>query len=331
MSFLWPNLLWSLLLIPLLAVLYAVIQGKRRVNAARYASLRLVSSAMRKSPGLRQHLPYLFFLLALAILLTALARPQAVLRLPRVESTIILVFDVSGSMAADDLQPNRMEAAKEAAREFVGKQPTAVKVGVVAFSDGALSVQPPTGDREAILASIDRLKPERGTSLGNGILAALESISKTAAQAGEATPIAEPAQTPVPQQRHQSAMILLLTDGENNEDPDPLEAAQLAAKAGVRIHTIGIGTAEGATLHINGFIIHSQLNAPMLQQVAEVTGGSYYSARNEEDLVKIYSEIMPELVIKPEETEITSIFAAAGIILLIIGGMLSLLWFGRAP
>ena len=331
MSFIWPNLLWSLLLIPLLVAVYIGIQRRRRAYAARYASLRLVSDAMKRAPGARQHLPYAFFLLALAILLVALARPQAVLRLPKVESTVMLVFDVSGSMAADDMQPTRMDAAKAAAKGFVEKQPSSVQIGVVAFSDGALAVQSPTDDRQTILASIDRLKPQRGTSLGSGILTALTTIEKSAANGSEAGPTPEPAPADATQAQHKSAMIVVLTDGENNESPDPLEAAKSAADAGVRIYTIGIGTPEGTTLHIDGFVIHSQLNAPMLQQMADLSGGTYFNARTEEDLTRIYSEIKPELVIKAEETEITAILAGAGILILMIGGMLSLLWFGRAP
>src|ERR687884_774828 len=162
MSFIWPAMLVFLLLLPLFLVLYA--------------SLGLVQGAAGRGPGARRHIPPALFLAGLTILLIALARPQTIVSLPRVEGTVILAFDVSGSMAADDLKPSRMEAAKAAARDFVQRQPATVQIGVVAFSDGGLAVQAPTNDQAAILAAINRLAPQRGTSLGQGILMALNTI-----------------------------------------------------------------------------------------------------------------------------------------------------------
>ena len=273
----------------------------------------------------------------------ALARPQTVVSLPRVEGTVILAFDVSGSMAADDLKPTRMEAAKAAARDFVQRQPRSVLIGVVAFSDSGFSVQAPTNDQEAILATINRLTPERGTSLGNGILASLNTIAASSEQgvSGETdgepphlsnlTPMPTPTPTPVPEGTYTPAVIVLLSDGENTVAPDPLAAAQAAADRGVRIYTVGIGSAAGATLHINGFIIHSQLDEAMLQQISLLTDGAYYSAENEQDLRTIYENLDPQLVMKPEKMEVTSIFAGAGLLVLLIGGAFSLLWFSRLP
>jgi Ca-activated chloride channel family protein len=255
---------------------------------------------------------------------------------PKIEGTVMLTFDVSGSMAAADLEPTRMEAAKAAAHEFVQNQPTGISIGVVVFSDGGISVQPPTDNREETLATIDRLVPRRGTSVGNGILVALNTI---AVDAGD-SPILhttdlsqDPAVQPIqePQGWYPSSVIVLFTDGENNQEPDPAMAAEIAADLGVRVYTVGIGTAAGTTIEVEGMTVHTSLDEPMLQFIASETGGMYYNAGNEEQLRRIYSDIEPKLSIKPEEIEMTSVFAGLGMIVFLIGGMLSLLWFGHVP
>ncbi len=226
-------------------------------------------------------------------------------------------------------------ALKVAARAFVEQQPRSVQIGVLAFSDSGLAVQAPTNDQAAILAAINRLSPQRGTSLGQGILASLNTI----AAANEPppriysnltpTPAASP--TPVPAGTYTSAAIVLLTDGENNENPDPLEAAQLAAERGVRIYTVGIGSAAGTTLHVNGFTVHTALDEAMLQHVAQLTEGAYYNAESQQDLRAIYENLGLQLVIKPEDTEVTALFAGASMLLLLIGGVCSMLWLSRVP
>jgi len=327
-------LIW-LLLIPPFVVLYLRMQQRRRRLAASYGSFGLVQGAAGRQIGLRRHIPPALFLAGLTILMLALARPQTVVSLPRVEGTVLLAFDVSGSMAADDMQPTRMEAAKAAARDFVQRQPPGVQIGVVAFSDSGFAVQTPTNDQEAILASINRLTPTRGTSLANGILASLNAIAADVGQApllySNLTPEPTATPTPVPQGTYTPAVIVLITDGENTVSPDPLAAAQAAAERGVRIHTVGIGTAAGALLHIDGFTVHTQLDEAMLQQISQLTEGVYYNAENEQDLHTIYDNLDPQLVIKPEKMEVTSIFAGAGLLVLLIGGTFSFLWFSRLP
>jgi Ca-activated chloride channel family protein len=177
MSFIWPLMLILLLLLPLCVVLYVRLQRRRRRLAASYGSLGLVQGVAGRQLGRRRHIPPALFLASLAVMIVALARPQTTVSVPRVEGTVLLTFDVSGSMAAEDLQPNRMEAAKEAARAFVEQQPRSVQIGVLAFSDSGLAVQAPTNDQDAVLAAINRLSPQRGTSLGQGILAALNTIA----------------------------------------------------------------------------------------------------------------------------------------------------------
>ena len=334
MSFLWPGmLLFAILLIPLLIAFYLILQRQRRRFAAKYGSLGLASAGA--GIGMRRHIPPILFLIGLSILMFALARPQTVVSLPRIEGTVLLAFDVSGSMAANDMLPTRMAAAKVAARDFVLHQPPSVQIGIVAFSDSGFSVQPPTNDQDAILAAINRLTPQRGTSLANGILVSLNTIATSGQPAtnfySSLTPVPTPTPTEVPQGTYTSAVIVLLTDGENNENPDPLAAAQMAAKDGVRIYTVGIGSAAGTTLHVNGFTVHTQLDELTLQQIAQITGGTYYSAQTKDDLLKIYDNLDPQLVIKPEKTEVTSIFAGASVLVLLIGGLFSLLWFNRLP
>lgn len=342
MSFIWPGMLFSLLLIPLFIALYLRLQRQRRRMAAQYSSLGL-GPRTAGDPGIRRHIPPAFFLAGLTILAVALARPQAVVSLPKVQGTVILAFDVSGSMAADDLKPTRMEAAKAAARDFVQRQPPSVQVGIVAFSDNGFAVQAPTNEQEAILAAIDRLTPQRGTSLAHGISSSLNTIalSLNPAPAGpmagepahlsDLTPVPTPNPTPVPKGTYAPAAIILLTDGENNESPDPLAAAQSAADQGVRIYTVGIGSAAGTTVHVNGFNLHTQLDETLLKQIAQVTDGVYYNAASTQDLRSIYDHLNPQLTIKPEKMEVTSIFAGASILALLIGGIFSLLWFSRMP
>ena len=329
-------MLFFLLLIPLFVLLYLRLQQRRRRLIASYGSLGLVQGAIGRGLGGRRHIPPALFLAGLTVLLIALARPQAVVSLPRVEGTVILAFDVSGSMAAEDLEPTRMEAAKAAARKFVERQPATVQIGVVAFSDGGFAVQPPTNDQEEIFASINRLSPQRGTSLGRGIIASLDTIAadlEQSAQGAIPDPGLEPTPTPtpVPEGTNIPAVIVLLTDGENNTSPDPLEAALIAADRGVRIYTVGIGSAAGTILEVNGFTVHTQLDETLLQQISQLTDGDYFNAENEQDLRAIYENLTPQLVIKPEQMEITSILAGASILIFLIGGVFSLLWFTRLP
>lgn len=336
MSFIWYQMLWTLLAIPLLVLLYLRMQERRKKLVLRYGSLGLVQQAAGKGIGARRHIPAVLFLVGLIVLFLALARPQMVVGLPRVEGIVILAFDVSGSMAADDFAPNRLEAAKAVASEFVSRQPSTVQVGIVAFSDSGFSVQLPTDDQAEILDAISRLRPQRGTSVANGIVVSLNTI----AAATGMEPVVSFDENELPNLEDieptmivddNSAVIVLLTDGENNMDPDPLAAAEFAAEQGVRIHTIAIGSAEGTVLEVNGFTVFTQVDEASLRQIAEITDGLYFNAQNEEDLREVYESIEPRLLFKQEETEVTSIFAGVSILILLVGGMLSLLWFSRVP
>jgi Ca-activated chloride channel family protein len=335
MSFIWPTMLLLLLAAPLLVVFYLRLQQRRRRIAERYGALGIVREAGGRPLGWRRHIPPALFLAGLIILLLALARPQAIVSLPRLEGTVILAFDVSGSMAAEDLQPTRMEAAKAAALDFVGRQPSTIQIGVVAFSDSGFAVQPPTSEQEAILAAINRLGPERGTSLAHGIQASLNTIFADEEQGprlySNLAPSSAPTPTPLPVGTYAPAVIVLLTDGENTSPPDPFDAAQLAADRGVRIYTVGIGSAAGALLNVEGFTVHTRLDEATLQAIAGLTGGAYYNAGNEEELRTIYENLNPQFVVKPDEMEVTALFAGASLLILLAGGACSLLWFGRLP
>lgn len=335
MTFIWPTMLLAVALVPLGIVLYRALERRRRRALVR-AGLGLDQGTIRRPLGLRARVPAVLFVSGLTVLMIALARPQAAVSLPRAEGTVILAFDVSGSMAADDLKPTRMEAAKAATQDFVERQPSGVIVGVVAFSDAGLSVQAPTSNQATVLAAIKRLTPERGTSLGQGILAALNTIA--VAENGPTTdyysnrspaPTATPA--PVAPGSHTSAVIVLLTDGENTQPPDPTTAAQAAADQGVRVYTVGIGSTAGTTLDINGFRVHTQLDASTLQRISDITGGTYYAAEDEQGLQKVYEDLDTRLIVKPQMIEVTALFAGASALLLALGGLFSLAWLGRLP
>lgn len=336
MSFDWPLMLLSLIFLPLAVLMYILVQRRRQKALARYSSLGLGHGLQRQNPGFRRHVPPALFLGGIALLMIALARPQAVINLPRVEGTVILAFDTSGSMAADDLKPSRMDAAKAAAHEFANRQPESVRIGVVAFSDSGFNVQSPTNNQESIHASIERLAPERGTSLAQGIIVSLNTIAEELGETQEGLPgevPLEPLATPssAPLGDFSSAIIILLTDGENNLDPDPLAAASAAAESGVRIYTIGVGSTAGATVNIDGFSVHTRLDEQMLRQITEVSGGAYYQAENEEDLRSIYDEINLQFVMKPEKMEVTSLLTGASVLILLAGALFSLIWFSRIP
>jgi Ca-activated chloride channel family protein len=337
-SFLWPTLLLLLLAIPVGAAAYLSMERRRRGRIAGYGTLAIPAGgpAPNTSSRFRRRVPAACLLIGLFLVVIAIARPQAVVSVPRVEGTVILAFDVSGSMAADDLAPTRMEAAKTAARAFVERQPPTVRMGVVAFSDSGFSIQVPTDDPTLVTAAIDRLAPERGTAIGRGILTSLTTIAVD--EAGPAagyytnrSPGPTPEVTPVPAGTFSSAVVVLLTDGENNQQPDPLAAAMTAADRGVRIYTVGIGTAAGATIEIDGFRVHSQLDEGALRQIADISHGTYFAVAEPGGFDPVYEAVETRLVIRPEPMEVTSLFAGAGLLILLAGGLASLVVLGRAP
>ncbi len=237
----------------------------------------------------------------------------------------MLVFDVSASMAADDSEPTRMLAAQTIAQTLVERKPGNVKIGVVAFSDGGLLVQPPTDDQSAIAATIERLVPQSGTSLGRGILDALPFalVDDGGADDGEFRP--------VPRGSFAPAVIVLFTDGENTAPPDPLDAAQTAIERGVRVFTVGLGSDTGTTLEIDGFTVFTQLNEAILREIATMTEGEYFRVENADDSRAVYDGLDKRFVVESKKREITSALGGLSMLVLIVSGALSLLWFGRVP
>lgn len=341
-------MLLALLVIPAVVALYLLIQ-RRRALATSFFGLGGGRKAAGQAPGFRRHLPSLFFLLSLTIVLVALARPQAQVIVPRIEGTVILVFDVSASMGATDVQPSRLKVAQAAAREFVLSQPSTVRIGVVAFSSSGFTVQLPTNDTNSLLSTINRLQPTSGTSLGQGMLTALNTIAVDAglAKAGStsggtpvapqpAGPSAPPSGSPqgnplaqLPEGAYPPSVIVLLTDGEDNQGIDPIEVAKAAAEHAVRVDALGFGTTAGTTLEVDGFRVHTALDEAALQQITQAAGGTYYPAQGEQDPKQVYASLVPRLRVKPEVMEVTSVFAGASILTLLVGSLLSMVWFRR--
>ncbi|MCZ7564643.1 MAG: VWA domain-containing protein [Burkholderiales bacterium] len=346
MKFLWPELLWLLLTLPVLATLYVLILRSKRKAAVRYASLAMVQEAMGAGRRFRRHVPPLLFLLALAAMLVGIARPTAVVTLPLQEQTVILAMDVSGSMRAKDVEPNRLVAAQEAAKTFVAEQPRDVRVGVVSFAGTAAVVQPPTRSREDIVAAIDRFQLQRGTAIGSGIIVSLATIFPDAGidvsrmiygrdaprplpreLGGKAPP--NQASTPVPPGSYPSAAIILLTDGQRTTGPDSLDAAKMAADRGVRVFTVGVGTVKGEVIGFEGWSFHARLDEETLKAIAHKTLGEYYHAGTAADLKKVYQNLSAKIVFERKETEITALFSAVAGLLALVSALLSLVWFSR--
>lgn len=329
MSFAWPPALAALLLVPVLVVAYVRLARRRAERSEELARQGFVPSAATLRRQRRRHVPFACFLAALTVLLVGVARPQASVSVPRREGTVILAFDVSNSMRAEDMAPTRMEAAKAAAAEFVERQPGSVKLGVVAFSDGALVTQQPTDDHRAVLAAINRLKPVGATSLGQGLFASLNAIAGGTLPTDLDLDALADGEQPVGIGYYGSAAVVLLSDGENTDEPDPLAVARLASVAGVEVHPVGLGSPEGAVVDIEGFSVSTSLDEKTLSAIAEVTDGTYHRATDAAALGEVYRSIDLEWKRVDERTEITSVVAAAGLVLLLVGAGLSMAWFGR--
>jgi len=337
-SFLWPEALALLALLPLLVVLYLRLMRRRSREAVRYADLNVLRDARSSGGTLRRHLPPLLFLIGLAAMLLAVARPTAVVTLPSQEQSLILAMDVSGSMRATDVEPDRLRAAQAAARAFVEELPRGARVGVVSFAATAALVQQPTAKRDEVLAAIDRFQLQRGTAIGSGILVALATIFPDAGievgtlgepAPGEPPRERKPAPPPVPPGSHLSAAIVVLTDGQRTTGPDTMEAARMAANMGVRVYTVGIGTAEGEVIGFEGWSMRVRLDEGALKAIARETRGEYFQAGTADELEQVYRTLGSRLVMHREETEVSALFAAAGAGLALLAALLSLWWFNR--
>ena len=340
MTFLWPNMLWAMLALPVIVLLYVLLITRRKKSTLRYANLGLVKEALGTRSAWRRHVPPVLMFLALAALLFAASRPAALITLPSAQETIVLAMDVSGSMRAADVLPSRIVAAQEAAKAFVAELPRNVKIAVVSFAGTAAVVQAPTLSRDDVVAAIDRFQLQRGTAIGSGIVLSLATIFPEAgidlSQITGARPMPpgpndkpKPDFTPVAPGSYSSAAIILLTDGQRTTGPDSLEAAKMAADRGVRIYTVGIGTKEGETIGFEGWSMRVRLDEETLKAVAKLTSADYFYAGSAADLKKVYQRLSTRLVVEKKETEISALLAALGAALVVLAAGLSVWWFGR--
>lgn len=344
-TFLWPQFLWLLLALPLLVVMYVWLLRRKKKIALRYASLSIVREAMGTGQTFRRHIPPLLFLLAMAAMLLAASRPFAVITLPSQQETIILAMDVSGSMRATDVLPNRLVASQNAAKAFLADLPRSVRVGIVAFAGTASVVQPATLSREDLVTAIDKFQLQRATAIGNAIVVSLGELFPDAGidlasltygrnRSGGVAIDQAPKQpkkefTPVAPGSYTSAAIILLTDGQRTTGVDSLEAAKMAAERGVRIYTVGVGTVDGETIGFEGWSMRVKLDEETLKAIAANTQAEYFYAGTAADLKKVYETLSSRLTVEKKETEISSLLALAAALLALISASLSLLWFNR--
>ena len=344
MTFLWPQFLWLLLAVPLLVVVYLWLLRRKKKLTLRYASLSIVKEAMGTGMSFRRHVPPVLFLLAIAAMLVAASRPFAVITLPSTQETIILAMDVSGSMRATDVKPNRLVAAQNAAKAFLADLPRNVKVGIVAFAGSAQVVQPATLSREDLVAAIDKFQMQRATAIGSAIVVSLaelfpeEGIDLSAITYGSGKPRGIPIDQakkekkefkPVAPGSYNSAAIILLTDGQRTTGVDTMEAAKMAADHGVRIYTVGVGTVDGETIGFEGWSMRVRLDEATLKAVATATQAEYFYAGTAETLKKVYEKLSSRLTVEKKETEVSGLLALVAAVLAITSAGLSLLWFNR--
>jgi Ca-activated chloride channel family protein len=341
-------MLWLLACVPPALILAYVWMQRRRKAALRYASLDLVRPAIGRMARWRRHVPPVLFLLAIALLCFGLARPQTRMTLPSVHQTVILAVDVSLSMSADDVAPNRLTAAQVAARAFIEDRPANLRVGLVAFGGNALVVQQPTSNREELLAAIDRFQLQRGTATGSALYAALATLLPDAgidlaalefkwenvrnmrdpSQFIMKQPGMKPAD-PVPPGSYDHGAIILMSDGKSTIGPAPLDAARAVAERGVRVYTVGFGTPEGAMVRGDGWALFVKLDEDTLKSIASITKGVYFQASTADELRQVYRDLNTKLVLERKDVELTFMFVAVSAVLLVAAAGLSLLWFGR--
>ncbi len=351
MDLLWSGFLLLLAIVPLLIAAYIWMLRRRRRFTVRYSSLALVRAALPRYSRWRRHLPFALFLLGLTSLVIALARPVAIVSVPTGQTTVILAIDVSRSMCSTDIAPNRLEAAKAAALSFIQSQKSSTQISIVAFAGFAEVTQPPTTDQEALESAVESLTTGRRTAIGSGILKSLDAIAEIDKNVAPSVTNTSPgiAPTPVPKGAYAPDIIVLLTDGVSNAGPMPMEAAQQALDRGVRVYTIGFGTAKGSeipfcapqaqgggTIDRGGFGgggfggggggFRRGIDEDTLKQVAELTGGSYYSAESANELQDVFQNLPTYLITKHETMEISVAFTAIGALLAAIAVTLSLRW-----
>jgi Ca-activated chloride channel family protein len=346
MSLLWPGSLYFLLSIPLAIGVYAWILRRRRRFAVRYSSLSLVREAAAGQSWLRRHLPFAFFLLALASLAFALARPVATVTVPSNKATVILAVDISRSMCSTDIPPNRLQVAKDAALSFVQNNRSGRQVGIVAFGGFAELIQPPTTDLRQLENAITYLTPARRTAIGSAILRSVDAIAEVdhSIAPSELSPTGELSASPQAPDEYAPHIIVLLTDGASNSGPIPLVAAEQAMERGIRVYTIGFGTrnntspmncGDGDSVGgigspfgggIGGGGFRRELDEDTLKKVAEITGGMYFAAASAGELEQVFASLPTDVIATRETTEISVFFTALAAILVLFALFLAFRW-----
>ena len=361
MTFAEPLLLIALLGVPLAVLGYLYVQRRRSRYVVRFTNVDLLANLVPKAPAWRRHVPPALYVAAMAALVIALARPSAMVAVPREDATIILAMDTSGSMMATDVAPSRLASAKEAAATFVDQLPPTFQVGLVTFSTAAQVAVRPTTDRAEIHAALDSLVADGGTALGDAIGTSTDlarEVIDTAAAAGGSTgtspaPSADPnasgapSASPTPSASPSAApstkdeerplvATVLLSDGSNstgNLEPDA--AAREAASIGMPVYTIALGTADGVVTVQDEFGMPHTVEVPpdtdTLAAIAETTGARSFQAPTAGDLQQIYESLGSRVGTREEPQEVTQWFAAAGLALMVGGAALAAHWFNRFP
>lgn len=356
MNVLWPWLLFLLLLIPLLVAGYIWMLRRKRKFAVRYSSLSLVRAALPERSRWRRHLPFALFLIALATLTTAMARPVAQVEVPLSRTSIILAMDTSRSMCATDIEPNRLTIAQEAALAFVDEQAKGTQIGIVAFAGLAELVVPPTTDKEVLQDAIRSFSTSLGTAIGSATLKSIDAIAEVnpaVAHSGVDLSLARGDEADTDQDTamlgYEPDIIVLLTDGANSGGPRPLDAAQQAADRRVRVYTIGFGTDNPGRMVCNrqqagsdifgggfggfsfgggggNFMRYLIIDEDTLQAIADITGGEYFRAENADQLLQIFQDLPTQIVLQKENVELSALFSLLGALLIVAAVGLSLRW-----
>ena len=363
MGLLWPIYLLLLAAIPLLVMAYVLVLRRRRRFAVQYSSLSLIRQAMPAGFRWRRHLPFALMALAVALLILALSRPFANVTVASSRTTVMLALDVSLSMCADDVYPNRLTVAQEATERFIESQEPGTQVGIVAFAGIAQLIVPPTTDRDELLEAVSNLTTARATAVGSAIARSLDALA-------EVNPDISPVSVFVsPREDVQSAgledglqpdVVVLLTDGASNRGLSPLAAARAASDRGVRVYTIGFGTTNPAVLRCTleqlggdefnrrigqggfgsfgrrgfgsfgrggqGFRNFLRLDEPTLTRVAEITGAEYYLAESADELIQVFSTIPVQIEKKKVRMEVSAVLTAIGALLALSAVALGLRW-----
>jgi Ca-activated chloride channel family protein len=308
-----PAYLLALLAIPVVAAIYALARSRRRRYAIRFPAAAVLARVGQ--PRLRRILPPALLAGSAAVLAVAMAKPQATVAVPVEKASVMLVTDESGSMSATDVSPSRLAAAQSAAQSFLGKAPKKLLVGFVGFSSQTNAVVEPTLDRDQVRSALQSLQADGGTATGDALDAALDRLAARRGKDGKRAP----------------AAVILLSDGKRTEGSDPLEAAQRAKQMGIPVSTVALGTADGIVQGPQGQVLSVPPDPSTLQEISRITGGTFTETADASQLSSVYKKLGSKVGTKRVKQEVSSSFAAAGLVLLLAGLGTGLRWRGRLP